>query len=480
MWFSLPVELQRQCLQSLDVKTLRCFRLVNKSVSTLATEILFGTVRLYHPEQGIDLLDDESDEDTEKGIPESVQKYNNILENDSLCPLVRTVIFYTFDPNNNDEDDYDQSESDLDESYEKSLKSVSRFPNLREVRMVFSRICAVDNEMSAWTKDVAETVSFRTDVLNALLKGLCVNQKHSMPHFDSLTIKNLQDHISDSVYDSLVFAPVLRKLRRLNLCIATESDDAAPEHDINKPGCHKMFNNDLCTRWLAPLQGQLTHLSLYATQCLWGFWPFCDLRPLHFPHLQSLSLGNWTIAHEWQIDWILSHGATVEELLLDDCPIITAAYLGEEHVNTHFPGLEPLHVSERGWKIFIKELDLRWHHVFPRFSTGLPKLRHFAIGQGEWYEQKMFEERHELAPRLIHDRYYIFDNGIGPSQWVGGGGHWVLSNARNADENGRRGHALNTGEGQRTTYYFPACDEEDREALAELLGVVEGRSDAKV
>jgi hypothetical protein len=89
----------------------------------------------------------------------------------------------------------------------------------------------------------------------------------------------------------------------------------------------------------------------------------------------------------------------------------------------------------------------------------------------------MFEERYELAPRLMHDRYHMFDNGIGPSQWVGGGDSWVLSAALN-DESGRRGHLLTTGVGQKM-YYFPACDEEDMQALVGLMEVVERRASAK-
>jgi hypothetical protein len=472
MWHSLPVELQRQCLQCLDVKTLGSFRLASKDTSILATEVLFGTVRLYHPKPNYDIEDADDENET---IAESVGKYNNIRKDNSLRLLVRTVVFHTSDPDHDDDDEIGQPERDLDKSYKRALKSASQFSNLREVRLVFSGHCTVDDENSAWTRDLAETVSFRTDVLHAFFEGLN-NENYPLEHFDTLTIKNLQDHTSELIYHSPDFIAVLGRVKKLNLCIVTETDDTAPEMDIQMPGCHEMFNTDLCKRWLEPLQGQLTHLSLYTTRCFWGFWPYCDLRTVHFPHLKSLSLGNWTIVHDWQIDWIISHGSTLEELLLDDCSILTAAYLEEEHVATHFPDLEPLHASDDN-KVYVKELDLRWRTIFPRFRTGLPKLLHFAIGQGDWRYREMFEERYELAPRLMHDRYHMFDNGIGPSQWVGGGDSWVLSAALN-DESGRRGHLLTTGVGQKM-YYFPACDEEDMQALVGLMEVVERRASAK-
>lgn len=50
--------------------------------------------------------------------------------------------------------------------------------------------------------------------------------------------------------------------------------------------------------------------------------PGIDFRGLHLPHLRTLALNRMTFTHDWQVDWILSHGATLQALLLDDCPLI--------------------------------------------------------------------------------------------------------------------------------------------------------------
>ncbi|KAF2448311.1 hypothetical protein P171DRAFT_481386 [Karstenula rhodostoma CBS 690.94] len=118
-----------------------------------------------------------------------------------------------------------------------------------------------------------------------------------------------------------------------------------------------MFNNDLCTCWLRPLQGRLTHLSIYTTKLLWGFWTYCDIRAVQFPYLKSLRLRDQTIVHEWQVEWMLVRPATLEQLLLDDCPIFTVMHLDEEQIAMHFPGLTLIYISE-GRGIYTKELDL--------------------------------------------------------------------------------------------------------------------------
>ncbi|KAJ4298128.1 hypothetical protein N0V90_006027 [Kalmusia sp. IMI 367209] len=461
MWFDLPVELQRQCLQQLDVPTLKSFRLVNKAVLELSTEILFGTVSLYPSD-------------------ESAEKYTAILENETLRALVRTAIFNTNDDPDVDDSNRNREESDFLESYDEAVRKVSQFSNLREVQVKFARACAVESRTSGWDKEVAETVSFRTDVLLALFEGLD-SEEHELEHFDTLTLKNLQDWVSEEIYTSPHFVAVLRKIRKLHLCIATESDEAAPEDSINKIGCHRMFNDNLIERWLKPVQGQLTHLSLWATECFWGFWPFCDLRATHFPHLKSLSLGNWTIVHDWQIDWILSHAPTLEELLLDDCPIVTVCKVDNVQVKPHFPDLEPVHVNERfNTKTYVKEIALRWHEALAQFRTGLPHLKHFALGQGNWDEGTMFEERYELLNELRWDRYHVFDKGIGPSQWMGGGGYWVLARARAGQEWEKRSHKFVTGGKGRDEFLFPNCDKKDLETLVELLEAVEERAGARV
>ncbi|KAF2126197.1 hypothetical protein P153DRAFT_254443, partial [Dothidotthia symphoricarpi CBS 119687] len=213
-----------------------------------------------------------------------------------------------------------------------AIGTIRSFKNTEEVELRFARQCAVESD---WTKEVAETTDFRIGTLESFFSALKDASK-----VKGLTIKNLQDHMDKGLFESDHFLAVRNRLSRLHLQIATESDDAAPENSLYLPACDQGFTHDLPGLWLIPLQNQLTHLTLYGAECLWGVWPFVDLRAIStFPRLVSLSLGNLTIAHDWQIDWILSHASTLEELLLDDCYIVTALQLNEEQAAANFPSL---------------------------------------------------------------------------------------------------------------------------------------------
>lgn len=469
MWTSLPVELQRQCLQSLDVASLCSLRLANKSISTIVTEILFQSVSLQPDE-------------------ESAEKFHSVLGEEELRALVRTVIF-----NTSDDPDYRdgelRQEADLKPYYKQCLKKFTQFEKLREVQVKFARACAVPSTTSAWDREVVETVWFRTEVLRKLFKPLArAIEEGGLEFFDTLTIKNLQDHVDGEIYRSENFKAVLARVNKLHLSIATETDDDCPEDSINKRGCHEFFNEDLLTHWLGPVQSHLTHLSLFATECPWGFWPLCDLRKTHLPRLRSLSLGNWIIAHDWQIDWIISHAATLQELVLIDCPILSVAKMNDREALAHWPDIEPIYTNTRfNTRIYLQEIKLRWHDVFARLHelTKLTKFGVFLSQEGD--EVDIFEERYKLGEEFMcrwnrHctsrdewnlDRYCMFDMGLGPTQWVMGGSYWVMVKA--GDRHRVGSHVFYTGKKEREAYYFPQCDEEDMKALAELVKAVEGR-----
>ena len=55
----------------------------------------------------------------------------------------------------------------------------------------------------------------------------------------------------------------------------------------------------------------------------WGYFPKFDLRCVYFSSLESLEFGNWAVMHDWHIDWTLKHKETLQELILDDCPLTT-------------------------------------------------------------------------------------------------------------------------------------------------------------
>ncbi|KAF1962027.1 hypothetical protein CC80DRAFT_574837 [Byssothecium circinans] len=369
MFVSLPVELQRECVRGLDLESLKAFRLVSKTTLALPTEELFSTVGLMPSD-------------------ESVERYTNIINDEKLNPLVRKVVFNTSDdPNSTDEE-----ESKLLESYADAMKSLGRFEKLKEVGVRFAQECA---DSPPWSLFV------RTKVLEALFEGT-ENSKHSAVNVNCLTIKNLQDVTSSSIYESDNFHSFRSRLKQLHLDITTETDDLSPEHSIELDNLHIGFDCDLPLHWLEPLQPQLTDLSIFSNT-FWGFYPDCNLQDIHFPNLKSLSLGNWNIVHDWQIDWILSHGTTLRELFLDDCGIVTLLRMTEKQIPEEWSGL-PVFLDGGMESHYVKEITMRWHEVFPRFQSDLPQLQRFSLGKGDWDWGTQFEERYELTPRLLETR----------------------------------------------------------------------------
>ena len=454
MWHNLPVELQRHCLQSCDVETLKSFRTVDRSTSILATELLFGVLSLQPSE-------------------ESAKRFIQIVEEDKLRALVRIVVYNTSDDPNVHVDHREWGEKPLESYFKECLWKIGRFSSLREVQIKFDRHCVQDRRYN--NRQVAETEEFRRDVLNAVLLSLPHGiREYSLPHFDTLTIRNLQN-TPLGFFDSNPSLTLFNHIRKLNLCVITEEDEAAPEDTLRIPETHTFFSTTLFQEWLVPTHEHLTHLTLYATNCPWGFWPACDLRTIHFPSLRYLALGNWTIFDEWQVDWLVSHGSSLEALRLDACPIVIVACMPPAARDKNFPEIqEPCWVNPRmRLSLYLKEIDLRWYDVFPRLGRELPLLKEFAFGKGDWGEGKMFEERDDLGNWLGGDRYCVFHS----HDWYGGGE--VGKRMRGMGEEGPRKRDILVNK-ERKAFFYPTCDEQDLKALEELRRVVEGRAKVRV
>jgi hypothetical protein len=453
----LPVELRRLCLQPLSTNVapsygdeedrdenrdaLQAMRLVNKELGTLATEILFRKAVLNHTD-------------------ESAERFLNVLRSD-LSRLVHHVIVNTSDDPEASSDG--QEPSEVAESFEEAMAVVHEFRTLEHMELRFANQCALelDADDFGWEKEVAETTGYRVEILQGLFASLRKAEK-----VRTLTLKNLQDYHRDDFFVQEDFKAVRERITKLHLQIATEDDEAAPEHTISKEGLHQGFTIALPNIWLKPMTQQLTHLTLFAGECLWGVWPYVNFRDVPpFPHLKSLSFGNLTIAHDWQVDWITAHGSSLEELLLDDCYIVTSLHMGEEEVGVNFPDHPPHPDAQDQWLIHV---PLRWSAVFDRFRADLTRLNRFAIGHGTWNFGRAFDERYELVNKLVVGRYCMFDSGMGPSPWgVAGEGYE------------REKHEFSIVTPCDVAVSFPECGDEDGEALKELIDVINARADTK-
>ena len=187
-----------------------------------------------------------------------------------------------------------------------------------------------------------QSIEFRREYLRTLFQALRKRPENASP-VTHLIIENFQDALcfcqcetlsagiqmkkptQDCLCHDEAFIAIRNGIRNLFLKIAVEYED----YDVETQALYSCFRTGLLDTWLHPLRNQLTILNLHV-DVEWGIWPFMDVRGLHFPHLKKLMLRHWTIAHDWQIDWVVSHGRTLELLALIDCPIIHALRLSKE------------------------------------------------------------------------------------------------------------------------------------------------------
>ena len=198
-----------------------------------------------------------------------------------------------------------------------------------------------------------------------------------------------------------------------------------------------------------------------------------DLREVEpFPHLKSLCFGSWTIAHDWQVDWIIAHEATLETLLLYGCGVVRQVHLFGRGILANFPQLLPHpeeaesddegddEVDEFGHPVGGSrkvEPDIRWHQIFERFRVGLRRLRYFKLGYSQDYP---FDSRYNMRSDHPMTAYYSLDcrsmsmDSPEPS--------WEFHRPED-DEEGQRGQETD-------------LEEEDQRALAALIETVEQRA----
>jgi hypothetical protein len=480
--FDLPNELIVLCCERTDMLAAQALRLTCKRLAPLVTKRLFSHVYLLP-------------------TTDSANKARSILENKNLMPLVTTISIKASlddsdehptwdviswaddDLENPDQEEYGyEINGELSHVYKRMLNDIGLFGNLRRVEVIFDwEVACEDHDPSGNHKEWTE---YRDPFLKNVFAALN-HPNHPAAKMHSLCVRNLQDLSNYELMKSDDFKTVISRLDTLELSIATEECDASPESEIDCPERHVFFGKDLIKYWLAPIQPKLVNLKLYSN-CYWGYLPKCDFRPLHFPHLKSLAFGNMTFTHDWQIDWIASHGQTLQSLTLDDCPIVHDALLSDQNLDAEGyvvlqeNGSLQSHAADNPWSYAT-----RWHDSFRKLAAGLPCLQRFGIGHGPWnsgYSEdrttSAFLAAAELPARLRASRYVIFHGGTGPCQWI-------------EPENSREGYNVDDDEdgahyeGRYDSCWdeddvpppptYPDCWGRDQEALDELLAAVEGR-----
>lgn len=183
------------------------------------------------------------------------------------------------------------------------------------------------------------------------------------------------------------------------------------------------FFLELPSVWLEPCLSNLQHLTLYSSIYI-GFAPKCDLRGLHFPKLRTLAFGNYTFIHDSQLDWILSHAATLTALYLDDCAIVheAATFLDsykQGQTLLAFDAFRPHpHLPENE---LYTSYATRWADYFRAFKDKLVNLRDFRYGSApNWWEDETtpFESEQKIRIGFGEESYLALECGLLPSEYT--------------------------------------------------------------
>ncbi|KAJ0426751.1 hypothetical protein BJY00DRAFT_306746 [Aspergillus carlsbadensis] len=357
----------------------------------------------------------------------SCEKFRSILDNPELAGCVTKVYIDTVRPrddrnprNQNDPAEFDDGalndvpgEDDLPRPFWTLVNRLNEFPRLQSVVLSFHHEC--DGEENDWNW-VTQTIAFRHSVLRKTFAILA-----NLPRLPrELAIRNLQNINPTGADVERDIKKVLTGLRSLRLNIANEHVEGNGENDIEKEALHSFFRS-LGSTWLEPAAATLEHLTLYS-DAYFGFFPPCDLTDMHFPRLKTLALGNYTFMHDSQLDWITSHGETLQELYLDDCPIMYEVIVDAE--NTHRTILTKdryaPHPRIQEYDRYAS-YDKRWADYFRAFNERLPHLRHFRSGHcPTWWrhdDSTPFEDETQIAIEF-NESYMTYCDGYGPSPYM--------------------------------------------------------------
>ncbi|OQE44846.1 hypothetical protein PENCOP_c002G04342 [Penicillium coprophilum] len=419
---NLPSELLARTFSYGNRSSLKSLRQSCRFISQLATDQLYRTVRLKPGETSQNLL-------------------QGILNNPNLRRAPRKIYIDTVDESLNYED---EEEQEWPQGWDNLVPQMNELPRLNAAVLCFDKGFSSDSTSHVHYQDFPQTPQFRFQAMHKLFSLL-----ESLPHpIQELGIRNLQ---ADNPKDPKTLAKlgkVLSGLLSLRLSITSETNDAATEHDLEYPEIRKFFK-ELPSTWLSPAAPSLQHLSLCSFEYM-GFYPHLDLSNLFFPRLKTLSLGNFCFFHDCQIDWILKHGDTLEEIYFDECAIFYDFCIIEENLDACALPRNTL-VRREGSNSLYGSFEKRWHDIFDLFAERLPKLRHFRIGRSNWHTNIPFEQERDIKVGLHHNRYMCCYDGWGPSPYMEGGDLKNLANLK---------------DGWRLS---PECDDEDRAALRKLL-----------
>ncbi len=223
----------------------------------------------------------------------------------------------------------------------------------------------------------AGKVQHPSEVLNSVFHSL--TNRTSLPHrLVSLSIENLQSRNEPDVTTSLEFIELIRNLHTLKLKIAIV------DHLIISPQVTKKFEETssfylhLLQFWLAPASQNLRVLHLSAA-VPWGWFPKVDLRGVYLPHIEDLTLVNFTFSHDWHLTWLSDHAGSLKCLRLVDCAILDHARPAKQYLDSEGYPLSTGSGGEGQPAEGFHSHKKRWSHYFKAIENSLPRLQLFSL-----------------------------------------------------------------------------------------------------
>ncbi|KAH1627705.1 hypothetical protein KXX21_001348 [Aspergillus fumigatus] len=336
---ALPSELLTLIVSYVDPSSWKDLRQTCRLLSYVTAQLLFESLKLYPTQASYEIMDE-------------------ILTGSILEDAVKTVYINTREhPYDSD----DEEEAYFPGEFENRISRLKTLSKVQNVVLQFDKRCGVSRHH--WITKPPQTVAFRKKALSVLFEWLASLEAP----LQSLGIQHLQDvNIKDDELSERI-TKVLRNLRALSLSITILKDFGTGTDSVYFLSRDRFFAK-LPSVWLKPTTSSLEHLTLFCDTWFW-FRPKLDLSQIHFPRLKSLVLGNFTFFQDSQLEWILSHGATLSELSLDDCMILYDLCLFEEKLDEYsFKKDEmELRIEEDGEAGYYRPYNKRWHHYFDAF-----------------------------------------------------------------------------------------------------------------
>ncbi|KAK3990816.1 hypothetical protein QBC44DRAFT_238413 [Cladorrhinum sp. PSN332] len=386
-------------------------RLVCRQWNTLASRILFRTIPLRH-----------NRDDGEFAA------WNAAVDSELVKQTARVVKVYS-----GPHDDMEEGR-DLDvwagweagdwEEFQQAISRLADLPNINEVYVRFSERCVgVETTEDDWQWDdyEVEKASTRLNTLRHVFKAM---EQHKARHgtIRALSIENLANHpIPDEVLSSDTFQTIVKDINTLRITVTAEYTEPGPDHDLEAIE-RKTFEPFLQNKFLPHFADQLTSLHLGSSE-FWGVAPGTfDGGDLVFPHLKTLHLFNFVIAHDDHFDWVLRQ-TSLERLYLNCCNMFDYLLIWEEEIQRWGVKTHDWHKDTSGvvddWHNTYR-YDGTWEAVFDRIREKLRRLIDFRMTAWEHPPEFALPDfRAELLP----SRYLTYYTGILPDRYIDSAGN---------------------------------------------------------